>query len=383
MLVDLQAESFRNLAPLAWTPGPGRHLLLGGNGAGKTSLLEAAYVVATTRSFRTAQLAECVRHGAAGFRLAAEVETEARSALAVAYGVPATAGAEGGAEPTPETEAGAGPPAGLTRTVNGHRVALAEHLAVQPVVPWTSADGEVVSGPPERRRRLLDRGVVSLRPGALEALRRYRDALTEKRDLLARRRPGATRGPRTLEAWNRVLAGAAAEVARLRAAYAAELQRELDGVLAETRLPLPAVALAYRPSPAAALDGEEALAERLARAAPAETRRGLPLVGPHRDELELRWGGHPAAAVTSAGERKLLSLALAVAHGRVLARAGREPLHLLDDLDAELAADTLAAVWRVLGGVAQLVASSNRPGVWETLPVDRRWRLVQGRLDGG
>ena len=364
MLVTLEAESFRNLAPLAWAPGPGRHLLLGGNGAGKTSLLEAAYAVATTRSFRTAQLAECVRHGAPGFRLAAEVETRARSALAVAYGV----------------DPAAGPPAGITRTVNGHRVPLAEHLAVQPVVAWASADAGVVSGAPAERRRFLDRGVVSLRPGALGPLRRYREALTEKRDLLARRQSGPTPGPRTLEAWNRVLAAAAAEVARLRAAYAAELERELAGVLAETELALPEVALAYRPSPAAALDGEEALAERLARAAPAETRRGLPLLGPHRDELELRWGGHPAAGVTSAGERKLLSLALTAAHGRVLARAGHEPLHLLDDLDAELAADTLAALWRVLAGVAQLVASSNRPGVWEALPVDRRWQLREGRI---
>ncbi|MGH9363537.1 MAG: DNA replication/repair protein RecF, partial [Thermoanaerobaculia bacterium] len=75
MLVQLAARGFRNLEPLAWEPAPGSHLLLGGNGAGKTSLLEAAYALATTRSFRTPRLADCVRHGETAFHLAGEVET--------------------------------------------------------------------------------------------------------------------------------------------------------------------------------------------------------------------------------------------------------------------------------------------------------------------
>lgn len=358
MLTRLEAESFRNLAPLAWEPGPGRHLLTGGNGAGKTGLLEAVYTVATTRSFRTPRLAECVRHGAAGFRLAAEVEDDARTALAVTYSLEGT---------------------GLDRAVNGARVPLAEHLAVLPVVPWTSEDVEVLTGPPARRRRFLDRGVVSLRPGALGALQRYRDALREKRELLAR--PGAAESDASLEAWNRVLAGAAVEVARLRAAYAGAVQGELQAVLEEAALPFPPVTLSYRPSPAAALEGEDRVFERLARAAPAERRRGLPLLGPHRDELEVGWGDRPASQVASAGERKALSLALAAAHGRVLGRAGREAVHLLDDLDAELAPDTLAALWRVFDGVRQLVATSNRPAVWDPLDIDHRWTVRDGRVD--
>lgn len=363
MLVRFEAESFRNLARLAWEPGPGRLLLVGGNGAGKTSLLEAAYAVATTRSFRTPRLAECVRHGADGFRLAAEVETEARTALTVSYSAHSAGG--------------------LDRAVNGARVALSEHLEVLPVVPWTSGDVELLTGPPARRRRFLDRGVVSLRPGALASLRRYRDALGEKRELLARSGGSAGSpgdGGGSLEAWNRVLARAAAEVARLRAAYAGELEGELREVLAETGLALPPVGLGYRPSPGGALDGEEAIFRRLSRAAPAELRRAIPLVGPHRDDLDIRWGDHPVSRVASAGERKALSLALVAGHGRVLARAGREAVHLLDDLDAELAPDTLAAVWRVFREVRQLVATSNRPAVWEGLETDHRWRVEKGRL---
>jgi len=362
MLVSLHAERFRNLEPLDLEPGSGRHLLLGGNGAGKTSLLEAVYVVATTRSFRTPRLAECVCHGDEAFTLAAEVEDVARTRLAVSYG-----------------------PAGRERTVNGERVPLAEHLEVLPVVPWTGDDVEVVSGPPARRRRFLDRGVVTLRPGALATLRRYRDALAEKRELLARPEHGDDHA--TLGTWNRVLAEAAVEVRHLRASYAAELEAELTTVLTEVALPFPAVGVDYRPSPSDLGMGEgasspESFAERLDRSAAAERRRGIPLLGPHRDELVVTWGGRPADQVTSAGERKALSLALVAAHGRVLRAHDREPLYLLDDLDAELAPDTLAALWTVFTDARQLLATSNRPAVWEGVAVDRRSRMKAGRVEG-
>jgi DNA replication and repair protein RecF len=366
MLASLHAERFRNLEPLDFEPGAGRHLLFGGNGAGKTSLLEAVYVVATTRSFRTPRLAECIRHGEERFMLAAEIEDVARAALVVGYG-----------------------PQGRERTVNGELVALAEHLEVLPVVPWTGADVEIVSGPPARRRRFLDRGVVSLRPGALATLRRYRDALAEKRELLALQGRGG-RDDATLCTWNRVLAETAVEVRHRRATYTGELKRALSAVLAEASLPFPAIELGYRPSPAsggtaaggeaAAPEEATALAQRLDRAAPAERRRGIPLLGPHRDELAITWGGRPADEVTSAGERKALSLALVAAHGRVLRAAGREPLYLLDDLDAELAPDTLAALWTVFGDARQLLATSNRPAVWQALPLDHGSHLRGGVL---
>ncbi len=359
MLETLRAERFRNLEALTWSPGPGRHLLLGGNGAGKTSLLEAVYAVATTRSFRTPRLSECVRHGEESFHLAAEVDSTARVTLEVSWGG-----------------------SGRERAVNGSRGPLAEHLAVLPVVAWASDDVQVIAGAPARRRRFLDRGVVSLRPGALGALRRYREALGEKRGLLAAgaRRGAGPRAEGSLEVWNRVLAEAAVEVARLRSSYARSLSRALTGILEEISLPTPGVVLAYRPSPAAVLDGLDETVRQLERSSAAERRRGMPLVGPHRDELEILWGAHAAAEVTSAGERKLLSLALAAAHGRVIEEAGRDPVYLLDDLDAELAAESLAAIWRVFAGARQLLASSNRPAVWEPLETTARWNLESGRL---
>ena len=359
MITRLEARDFRNLAPLAWEPAAGRHLLLGANGAGKTSLLEAVYVLSTTRSFRTRQIADCARHGAPGFRVGGEAEGEARVHLAVGW----RSGGAGGER---------------WRSVNGRATSLAEHLEVLPVVAWEAAEADIPTGAPALRRRFLDRGVVGSRPAALAALERYREALRAKRELLARHRLGGDAAQ--LATWNGLLAEAAAEVAALRGAYARRLAAALAGLVEEAGLGFPPIAVRYRPSPAVAGEGAAAIAERLEKRADEERRRGLPLIGPHRDDLEILWGGHAVRGTVSAGERKALSLLLCAAHGRVLTLAGREPVYLLDDLDAELAAETLARLWRVFSLARQLVASSNRPAVWQGLDAEWRWTVAAGEL---
>ncbi len=116
-----------------------------------------------------------------------------------------------------------------------------------------------------------------------------------------------------------------------------------------------------------------------------ERERALqqPILGPHRDDLSIRWHGHELRRVASAGERKALGLALLGAHGRVLAEVGRDPVYLLDDVDTELDHDRLAALWRVFGAARQLFATSNRPKVWEEAEIDNRWRCEDGRLLAG
>lgn len=363
MLTRLQARHFRNLEPLDWSPGPGRHLLLGDNGAGKTSLLEALYVLATTRSFRAPRLAICLQHDQPAFRIEGEVEEERRWRLELAWSREQ----------------------GLDRTVDGTAGPLSEHLAVLPVAAWTAEEREVVTGEPALRRRFLDRGVVGIRPAAIEALSRYRQTLDQKRELLSS--PAAVKPfARALAPWNDLLAQAAAEVIAARQRYVERLSRAFQEVAAEAEpaFPqvLPPIELRYRPSPRRGPEGAEAIREVLERIAERETTVGFALVGPQRDELEILWDGHPVRAVASAGERKMLSVLLSAAHGRVLEAAGRRPLYLLDDLDAELAPGALARVWRGFAGGRQVVATSSRPAVWQDLETDRRWHLRKGCLEG-
>lgn len=266
------------------------------------------------------------------------------------------------------------------------------------MVAWTAGDAELTTGPPGLRRRFLDRGVVGLKPGAVDLLARYRRALAHKRGLLAGTAPGE-RGsgeraePRArvrrataaeLAPWNEIVAALGAEIVALRRAYAEKLATELAAVELEAGLGFPPLGLAYRPRPAAAAEGAAALHEALERAGPEELRQGRPLIGPHRDRFEVSWGGRPLRGTVSAGERKATGLLLLAAHGRVMAAAGRPPVCLLDDADAELAPPTLAAVWRVFTGpergFPQLFATTNRPAVWRDLEVSATHAVAAGRL---
>ena len=351
MLTHLTARDFRNLEPLSWRPSAGSHLLLGGNGAGKTSLLEAVYALATTRSFRAAQIGDCARHGAGSFHIQGEIETDHRSSLEVGW-------MEGQ----------------RVRALNGKVTPLAEHLAVLPVVAWTAAaEAEVLVGAPKARRRFMDRGVVGIRPVALEVLGRYREALRQKEGSCSPTAPASRSGTRC---WP----PRAADVIAQRHRYVELLKVQLAQVLVASGLQFPAIELRYRPSPAAGLEGQTVIADALDRLADRERRRQMPLLGPHRDELEILWGGHEIRRVASAGERKALSLMLLAAHGKVMEEAGRPPLYMLDDMDAELAPPTVAAVWGIFRGASQLFATSNRPQVWLTLDVATIWEMERGEL---
>jgi DNA replication and repair protein RecF len=348
VLVHLEARRFRNLAPLKQPFAPGSHLVLGGNGAGKTSLLEAVYLLATTRSFRTPRIPDCCRHGETQFEIVGEVDTDRRARLELEW-------RDGQRE----------------RSVNGRRTSLAEHLGALPIVCWTADDSEILVGPPAARRRFLDRGVLGLRPVAIEVMSRYRQALHEKRQLLQR-------GGKELGTWNQVLATAASELVAQRSAYAERLRVALAGILEECQLGLGAIEVRYRSSLRSGLDGPEAIVEELNAAGERERALQQPILGPHRDDLSIRWDGHALRRVASAGERKALGLALLAANGRILSAAGREPVYLLDDADTELDQERLTALWRIFSDSRQVFATSNRPVVWESVEMDHRWTCEAG-----
>jgi len=358
VLNEIEARLFRNLHPLRLEVGCGRHVLLGPNGAGKTSLLEAIYLLATTRSFRTARPAEAIRHGEKSFLIALRTEHGDQLEMSI-----------DGSE--------------RKRRRNGKAADLAAYIATLPVVSWTSADLEILLGAPASRRRLLDRGVLGRRPAAIATISGYRQALDAKRGLLQKDRFA----PAELEPWNLLLAGFAADLAAERQIFVAGLGHALRELAEKSDLGLPPLELEYRPSPAKALLGKEALFAAFEASIRSETAQRQPLIGPQRDELEIRFGGKPLRQVASAGERKALSLMLTLAQGRLLQAQGRNPVYLLDDLDAELDRERRRRIWRLVEPSAdtptQVFATSNRPEIWPASEVDFRWSCTEGRIEPG
>lgn len=353
-LSSLKIHQFRNLDNTEWALLPGRQLLLGDNGAGKTSLLEAVYALATSRSFRTARLGRCCRRGGEAFFLGGSIDGSAATRLSLGW-----SSADG-----------------LRREVDGREASAKEYLDVFPVVCWSAGQGSALTGEPRLRRRLLDQGVVGLNPAALATRERFRAALAAKREVVASGRRAE------LAAWNDLFSSTAAELVRLRAEYAARLAQALKLVLEESELELPAVNLIYRPSPSEAAGGGERLRAALEAVAKKEVEGRRLLVGPQRDELELQWGGERLRDGVSAGEVKVFGLALSVARARILEGAGKAPVLLLDDVDAELDRGRLERTWRMLPRGLQTLISSNRPEVWKGLGGTPAWRLSKGCIAG-
>jgi DNA replication and repair protein RecF len=353
LLDRLALADFRNFSHLVFRPSGGWDLLLGANGAGKTSILEALYLVATTRSFRTAELGDCVRRGSGGLSIAASCAGPPRRDLQLALG-------EGRKR----------------RSVDGKTTTLAEHVEVLPILAWTHAEHELVLGAPALRRRFLDRALVHARRGALADLARYERALAGKRALLA----GLAGGP--LAPWNELLAEHGARLATARLELVRRLAVELEQVRAGLAIALPPLAARYRPSLAESLAGPRALLERLSAAEGEERRRGRPLYGAHRDDLELDWNGSPARATASVGERKAFGRLLLAALARVArSAAGRAPLVVLDDVDAELDRDRLEGLLGAFAGLPQGFLTSSRRELWRPRPGLAAWSVADSRIE--
>lgn len=355
LLQSVSFQDFRCLGGSSWSPGAGRHVIVGANGAGKTSILEAIYFLATTKSFRTGRLADCLRWGAQEYRVAGRLLGERGDELAASWGRGRT-----------------------VRQVNGKSSPLRDYLGRVTALSWSASDERVLDGDPSLRRRLLDQGVVSRKPLEVEALTGYRRVLSAKRRLLA---TGGGVSPENLEPWNELLAKAGHQLLVLRHGYVEELEQALVETVAESGVALPRVALRYRPNPSGGMESVEGFRTALESVLERELRQRRVLAGPHLDRLEIGWGGADIGRSASGGERKLFGLALTAARRRVLLAAGRDPIVLLDDLDAALDSGRLASVWGLLDGAAQVFMTSARSDTGSRVSGVTGWRLEDGRID--
>jgi DNA replication and repair protein RecF len=298
---------------------PGVTVLVGPNGVGKTNLVEAACYLATLGSHRVATDAPLVRRGAARALVRGLVVHQGRE-LAVELEI-----APGRANRARVNRA----PVAKPRDV----------LGILRTVLFAPEDLALVRGDPGERRRFLDDLLVSRYPRYAAVRSDYDRVLRQRSALLKTARSGGDL--RTLDVWDGHLArhGAALLAGRLELVTAiAPLAVEAFGEVAPTS---DAIALAYRSGlegelPASADDLEALLLDAIGRVRRQEVERGVCLVGPHRDDLELRLGEGPAKGYASHGESWALALALRLASYRLLCADDVEPVLVLDDVFAEL-----------------------------------------------
>lgn len=368
-------RDFRSWETLELDLAPGRTVFVGPNGYGKTNIVEALWYCATLGSHRVASDAPLIRTGAERAVISTIVVQDGRE-LAVDL----------------EITAGRANKARLNRSpVRSAR----EVLGAVRAVLFAPEDLALVRGDPGERRRYLDELATVRRPAVAGIRADYEKVLKQRTALLksaAGARFRADRGAlETLDVWDGHLAahGAALMAARLELVnqLAPEVEKAYQ-LLAPSSRP---AAIGYRSSveltdPEAVPDVEylqSALLEACTRRRDAELDRGVCLVGPHRDDLELRLGDQPAKGFASHGESWSLALALRLAAYELLRTEGSEPVLVLDDVFAELDAARRRALAGVASSAEQVLITA---AVEEDIPADwdaTRIQVVMGDGDSG
>jgi len=355
----LALRNFRSWIDVDLELTPGRTIFVGPNGYGKTNLVEALWYCATLSSHRVATDAPLIRTGADRAIVSAIVVNEGRE-LAVDLEITAGRANKGRLNRSPVRS---------TRDVLG---------AVRAVL-FAPEDLALVRGDPNERRRYLDELATLRRPRIAAVRADYDKVLKQRTALLKSATGGRYRADPglldTLDVWDSQLAEHGAELMAARLDLVEQLAPEVEKayqLLAPASRP---AAIAYRasievPDRSGGRDAnhlESALMAALALRRTAELERGVCLVGPHRDDLELRLGDQPAKGFASHGESWSMALALRLASYELLRAEGSEPVLILDDVFAELDSARRRALAGVAAGAEQVLVTA---AVGEDIPDD-------------
>jgi len=310
MITDLRLQHFRSYSDDSFEFQPGVNIVVGPNASGKTNLLEAILVLATGSSYRVSD-AELVQRDKPWARLDShDVTDRLRTAKIVL-------------EPRPVKTYEIG-----SKVIR--RLTLKDKL---PVVLFEPNHLRLLAGSPEQRRNYLDDLLEQTEPGFGTLRREYKRILAQRNSLL--KQPGQL-GAGQLFAWNIRLSESAGRIVRARSELTellnenlAQLYRDLSHT--KTRVSL-AYACRFTPS-----SYESHMLRKLEADLTLDQARGFTGTGPHREDMNVEFDGHPAGLAASRGESRTAVLALKIMELDMIA-ATREtaPLLLLDDVFSEL-----------------------------------------------
>jgi DNA replication and repair protein RecF len=352
-LSRLQVTDFRCLQSAELELDPHFTLISGPNASGKTSLLEAMYVLGRGRSFRTRRLEHLIRHGVERFVIFGEVDTANRR---VPMGVE-------------------GSRAGIRAQIDGDKPSSLAELALQ--LPVQIIDPEVhhlIEEGPSRRRRFLDWGVFHVEQSFVGHWQRYQQVLKQRNAALKAHQPRAV-----VSVWDSDLVRSGELLSAARARYVTALSPRAE-TIGRNLLGME-LTLNYRSGWAK----DQSMAEALQQSWAHDQEAAATQIGPHRAELAIRLDGTAVKDRISRGQQKLLAAALLIAQLKLFPEGSPvQPSLLLDDPAAELDDERLAGLIREVSSQSVQLIVTTLHGEFRAFgEPGRRFKMSGGKVSPG
>lgn len=306
-LTRLEISKLRNIDELALELNPRFNLFYGANGSGKTSILEAVYLLGLGRSFRHRSAQSVIQYGAEQLTVFGLL---IKSRQPIPIGVQRTCTGK------------------LLGRIHGETISqvaqLAQLLPLQLIEPNSY---QLLTDGPKQRRQFIDWGLFHVEPRFLTLWKRWQRLLDQRNAALRQRL-----SVKEVISWDEEWVALSEELTQLRLNYLTQFIPTFSALVHQFSSGLP-IEIKYRSGWQQELDLALALAKHL----PHDRQAGYTQVGPQRADLVLSCNGHPVQDVLSRGQQKIVVYALRLAQGMLLEKTlGTQCIYLLDDLTAEL-----------------------------------------------
>ncbi len=344
VLTELSLAQFRNYVEQQVLFSPHINLIFGSNGQGKTNLIEAIYVLALSKSFRTHQATDLINRDFHKFNLTGSVLSAGGKFLL-------------------SLEQDRTRKVLQVNSVKQDVFTYVQHL---PLVAFSTTHVEQFKSESEQRRRLIDRGLCQLQPSHLKRLSQYYRVVKQKNSLLRQTSFVYNKAiPAAIEVWNLQIADLGARIIESRSTYIRKIKEKLTSpyqTLAPEISDFQYIACNQITPNTTPLDIKEQLTGKLAENLEKEIRLARSLVGPHRDEILIEIDGKSAQRYASAGQLRSSLIAYYLAQMELAFETyGEYPLFLIDDVDSELDKMRIRQLLEILEPKTQIFITTSKP----------------------
>lgn len=340
----LDLTNFRNYDRLEFWPSDGLNVLYGANAQGKSGIVEAIYLLATSKSHRTSHDLDMIRIDQQSARVFGEISRSARNDVSLEIIISRS-----------EKK--------IVKINTVRHPKIGDIVGQLNAVVFSTSDLDMVKGEPSRRRRFLNLEVSQVSPQYVYALGRYKRVLEQRNNLLKDIKTG-TGTASGLEIWDTQLSAYGASVISKRSEFIKTLARSASDIYTSLTQQQEELKVEYKSSLEFELtDTEQRIGERflatLNRRRQLDMSRATTTVGPHRDDMILSIDGLPAREFASQGQQRTIAIALKLAEIELIENSvGESPVVLLDDVMAELDEVRRSNILNLTAGKCQTIITT-------------------------